>query len=192
MVLRRQGQLISVDGRSSKKNAPLASPRGDPSVDPNSNRMQTPRASTALTPAKSREDASMLHSSKAASNVAVKSMKVGKSGGVGLSPRRAGHDGVGLSPRRVGQDLDPKILQMANRAASLRPPTSRSDISATDAALSVLRGPASSKGDSAINQLPDGSQKQKTAPQPPLPPHVAPPAHAHRKPNVRDRKNEGV
>jgi len=178
MVLRRQGQLISVDGRSSKKNAPLASPRGDPSVDPNSNRMQTPRASTALTPAKSREDASMLRSSKAASNVAVKSMKVGKSGG------------VGLSPRRVGQDLDPQILQMANHAASLRPPTSRSDISGTDAAFSVLRGAAFAKGDSVTVDI--KKQKKTTTTQPPLPPHVAPPPHAHRKPNVRDRKNEGV
>ncbi len=86
------------------------------------------------------------------------------------------------------QDLDPQILQMANHAASLRPPTSRSDISGTDAAFSVLRGAAFAKGDSVTVD----SQKQKTTTQPPLPPHVAPPPHAHRKPNVRDRKNEGV
>ncbi len=121
----------------------------------------------------------MLQSGKAVSNAAVKSMKTGKSGG------------VGLSPRRVGQDVDPKILQMANHAASLRPPTSRSDISAHDVGLSVLRGAASSKGDSATDQMPDGNQKMKTT-QPPLPPHAVPPPHAHRKPNFRDRKNEGV
>jgi hypothetical protein len=175
MVLRRQGQLTSGDGRSSG-NIPLASPR--PSVDPSAIRIQPPRKSAALSPVKSSS------SDKAASNVAVKSLKTGKLGYSGMTPA--------LTPRRVGQDVDPKILQMAAHAASLRPPTTKSDVSASDVGFSVLRGSASgSRADSTLNQKPDDSHLQKTG-QPPLPPHALPPPHAHRKPNVRDRKNEGV
>lgn len=176
MILRRQGQLTSGDGRSSGK-IPLASPR--PSVDPSAIiKIQPPRKSTALSPVNSGSS-----DKAAASNVAVKSLKMGKSGYVGMTPT--------LTPRRVGQDVDPKILQMAAHAASLRPSTTRSEISASDVGFSVLRGTVSCRGDSTRNETPDEHHHQK-ATQPPLPPHVLPPAHAHRKPNVRDRKDEGV
>ena len=177
MVLRRQGQLASGDGRSA--NTPMASPR--PSSDPSAIRMQTPRKATARSPQKGGEAASLLRSERAESNVAVKSMKAGKSGA--WTPA--------LTPRRPGQDVDPKILQMAAHAASLRPPTSRSEISANDVGFSVVRGTASAKGVLTQNHTPDESQKPKVT-QPPLPPHAVPPPHAHRKPNVRDRKDEGV
>jgi hypothetical protein len=174
MILRRQGQLSSGDGRSSGK-IPLASPR---SVDPNAIiKFQPPQKSTALSPVKSGSSDKV-----AASNVAVKSLKTGKSGNVGMNPT--------LTPRRAGQGVDPKILQMAAHAASLRPSTTRSDISASDVGFSVFRGTVSGMGDSSRNETPD--ERQQKATQPPLPPHVLPPPHAHRKPNIRDRKNEGV
>ena len=174
MVLRRQGQLTSGEGRSSG-NIPLASPR--PSVDPSATRIQPSRKTTALSPVKSSS------SDKAASNVAIKSLKTGKSGYLGTIPTS--------TPRRAGQDVDPKILQMAAHAASMRPSTTRSEISAGDVGFSVLRDTASARGGSVIKQATDENHMQKAI-QPPLPPHALPPPHAHRKPNVRDRKNEGV
>ena len=183
MVLRRHGQLTSGEGRASE-NTPLASPR--PSSDPSAIRMQMPRKANAQSPVKGGEAVSLLRSEKAVSNVAVKSMKTGKIGAPILTPVS--------TPRRPGQDVDLKILQMAAHAASLRPPTSRSEVSAHDVGtigLSAVRGTASAKGDFTKQNTPDESQKPKVA-QPPLPPHAVPPLHAHRKPTVRDRKDEGV
>jgi hypothetical protein len=180
MVLRRQGQLAPADGRRSSGNAPLASPR--PSDDPSAIRMQTPRKLAAVSPVKSVPVRSP-RSDNATSNVAVKSSKAGNAVGLSAAPK--------LTPRRAGQDVDPKILQMAAHAASLRPSTTKSDISSGDVGVSIAQGGASSAGDSTAIETPHEGQKEKRL-QPPLPPHALPPPHAHRKPNIRDRKNEGV
>jgi hypothetical protein len=161
----------------------VASPR--PSDDPSAIRIQTPRSPRKLDAVSLLKPSVVPYSDNAASNVALKSLKTVRNP-VGSNPA------FKSTSRREGQDVDPKILQMAAHAASLRPPTTKSEISAGDVGLSVLRGVASSSVDSTTIHSPDEGQRDKKKPQPPLPPHALPPPHAHRKPNVRDFKNEGV
>lgn len=182
MVLRRQGQLTYGDGQRSVGNVPMVSPR--PSDDPSAIRMQTPRSARNLAATSLQKPSANSRIDHAASNVALKSLKLGDSARVNPAPQSA--------TRREGHNVDPKILQMAAHAASLRPPTGKSEIGLGDVGFSVLRGVASASGDLTSSQAPDDSQSQKKKSQPPLPPHALPPPHAHRKANIRDQKNEGV